>query len=55
MKDQPPRRLMRDYDAVGYDYADYARRIDAEQGSRALLERQIRFHQYPCRLEALGE
>lgn len=45
--------------------ADYARRYDAILGSRALLERQVRYHQYPCKIaekapadaiiEALGE
>ncbi len=30
--------------------ADYARKCDAIMGSRALLEAQVRYHQYPCKI-----
>lgn len=65
MKNQPPRHDAMIGEAVGPDNYDFNRRMDAVMGSRALLELQVRYHQYPCKIageapadaiiEALGE
>lgn len=51
MRISPPAHIVRDPGTpLGYDMSDFARRMDAENGSRALLERQVRYHQYPCKI-----
>jgi hypothetical protein len=52
---EPPRWTNPDVEPIGRDRADERRIFDAIEGSHKLLRRQVRFGQYPCRVEALGE
>lgn len=51
MSRDTPVHLVRDPgEPIYHDTAMMARRHDAEEGSRALLEAQVRYHQYPCKI-----